>query len=248
MSLHEHLEGRSERIPAWLDRFEEGDRFSRREFFGSRVVYYPGSGSDGDPVKVFGSAHRAHTFVYADYGHSQEELERDIDDPELRFSGYHNLARLQLRKTDLVPRPWKPHVERSEVSESKRGFVWTGPFGFLQILERDPGLDESHGPRRLAVLFLGADGFAAYDALFCQKLGHAAPFAVVLQDHGFGGNYDQFGRDGLLERIAVRSDVMPRYLLVADNTAPWAGFERVPYVDGEPGGMHRHIRYLYERP
>ena len=248
MSLHEHLQGLPERIPAWLDRFKEGDHFSRREFFGSRVVYYPGSGSDGDPVKVFGSAHCAHTFVYADYGHSQKELEKDLDDPELRFRGYHNLARLQLRETDLVPDRWTPHVQPDEVSERMRRFVRTEPFGFLQILERDPGLDERHGARRLAVLFLGADGIAAYDALFCQKLGHAAPFAVVLQDHGFGGNYDQFGHDGLLEHIALICDVLPRCLLVADNTAPWAGFERVPYVDGEPGGMHRHIRYLYERP
>ncbi|MEN6528204.1 MAG: hypothetical protein ABFD65_17120, partial [Candidatus Polarisedimenticolia bacterium] len=182
-----------------------------------------------------------------DYGVSQKELEKDLDDAELRFRGYHTLARLQLSEKDLVPDRWTPHVRPNEVSERMRDFVFTEPFGFLEVLERDPGLDESHGARRLAILFLGADGIAAYDALFCQGLGHAAPFAVVLQDHGFGGNYDRFGGDGLLERIALKCDVVPRYLLVADDTAPWTGFERVPYVDGEPGGMHRSIRYLYER-
>jgi len=45
-------------------------------------------------------------------------------------------------------------------------------YSFLQILERKPEYDEAHGPKRLAILFLFADGIATYDALFCQALLH----------------------------------------------------------------------------
>lgn len=42
------------------------------------------------------------------------------------------------------------------------------PYGFLEVLERDAELGPEHGAARLAIIFLGADGHATYDALFCQ--------------------------------------------------------------------------------
>jgi hypothetical protein len=54
-------------VPSWLDDFANGDAFERESFFASRIVYYPSSGTDGHPVKLFGSTHSAHSFVYAAY-------------------------------------------------------------------------------------------------------------------------------------------------------------------------------------
>ena len=249
MSLNEYLQRQPEEMPHWLDQFEDGAPFSRQQFFGSRVVYYPGSGTDGHPVQLFGSTHSAHSFVYADYGLRQADLEAELEHPRYGFCGYHTLARLQLQQTDLVPAGCIYHIRAEEIQPGMYGFatVINAPFGFLEILERDSDRDDNYGARRLAILFLGADGIATYDALFCQRHSTSAPFAVVLQDHGFGGNYDSFGRDSLLERIATRCNVIPRWLLVADNTEPWLGFERVNNVDGDSGGMHNNLRFLYER-
>lgn len=251
MTLYEYLRRTlREDIPAWLDGFRNGDHFSRQQFFESRVVYYPGSGTDGHPVKVFGSTCSAHCFVYVDYGVPQSALEAELEHPRHRFRGYHTSARLHLREGDLVPEGWTPHVlGASEVPRNRYRFaaVAAAPFGFLEVLERDPEFDDNHGARRLAILFLGADGIAAYDALFCQGLGHLPPFAVVLQDDGFDGNWDRFGRGGVLQRIATDCKVIPQWLLVAENTDAWEGFERVPDVDGDHGGMHGHLRFLYER-
>ncbi len=249
MTLYEYLRGLPERIPAWLDQFRDGASFSRQEFFGSRVVYYPGSGTDDHPVKVFGSTQSAHSFVYADYGVTQAALEAELRHATHGFHGYHTLARLQLRESDLASRGWTPHVHAGEVPQDTYRFaaVATAPFGFLEVLERDHGFDDNHGARRLAILFLGADGIAAYDALFCQGLAHSLPFVIVLQDHGFGENYDRFGQGSLLERIARDCDVLPRWLFVAENTVPWDGFERVLGVEGDPGGMHAQLRFLHER-
>lgn len=247
MSICEFLRGVPEPMPDWLAGFHDSAAFPREQFFASRVIYYPGSGTDGQPVKLFGSTHSAHCFVYADYGVGRATVEAELEHREHRFRGYHTLVRVNLAERDLSPHGWTPHINPAEAVRERYCFATAPPFGFLEVLERDQELEDSHGARRLAILFLGADGIAAYDALFCQKGIVSAPFAVVVQDHGFGGNYNRFGRDGLLERIAVRCRVIPRWLLVAENTDPWAGFERVPGVEGDSGGMNHHLRFLYER-
>ncbi len=71
---------------------------------------------------------------------------------------------------------------------------------------------------------------------------------VLIHDHGFGGNYDEFGNDGLLHRIAERTGVFPEYLLVAeDATRPWRGYVRVEGVQPDFGGVHHTPRALYRR-
>jgi len=184
-----------------------------------------------------------------DYGLTQGYLEQELGDLVHGFRGYHTLSRLQLRESDLAPSGWTPHVHAGEVPQNRHSFatVATAPFGFLEVLERDLEFDDSHGPRRLGIIFLGADAIAAYDALFCQERGTSRPFAIVLQDHGFGGNYDRFGKGGLLERISRRCGVAPQWLLVGENTDPWDGFQRVVNVEGDLGGMHNQLRFLHER-
>lgn len=247
MTLYEYLHHHREDLPVWLARFKSGDPFPREQFFASRVVYYPGAGTDGHPVKLFGASHCAHCFVYADYGVTQPRLETELADPRHGFRGYHCLDRLQLCERDLVPNAWSAHIARDEAPVSRFSSVAASPFGFLEILERAPDLDDTHGARRIAVLFLGADGIAAYDALFCQGGGNSSPFAVLLEDHGFGGNYDRFGQGGMLERIARHGNRLPQWLLVAENTRAWDGFARMPEVDGDRGGMHASLRMLYGR-
>lgn len=248
LTIYEYLRERSEKLPAWLDSFREGDDFPREDFFRSRIVYYPGSGTDGHAVKAFGSTHSAHCFIYADYMIAQTELEAQLDHEHNGFRGYKTLLRKQLAVEDLVPLGWTCHLTASEASRNRYLFSTIAlPFGFLEILQRTPEYDENFGPRRLAILFLGADGVATYDALFCQQVQQPALFGVLLQDHGFGGNYNHFGQGGLMERIASRCDAMPEWLLVARNTKAWNGFEQIHGLIAEPGGMHGHPRYLYKK-
>ncbi len=244
MSPYSYLRKFAEKIPKWLSEFQDSDGFSREHFFASRVVYYPGAGTDGHPVKLFGSTHCAHCFVYADYGVSQDRLETELAHSTRHFNGYHTKSRIKLTEKDLAPSGWIPHVQPGPVRLRDPGIM---PFGFLEILERDDGMDDDHGPERLAILFLGADGIAAYNALFCQSDSTAKPFAIVIQDHGFGGNYDSFGGGSLLERGAIHGHVLPRFLLVAERSKPWKGFSRIQGIDGDPGGMHSSRRFLHEQ-
>jgi hypothetical protein len=51
----------------------------------------------------------------------------------------------------------------------------------------------------------------------------------------------------LLEKLARRCGVFPAWLIVAENTEPWEGYDRVSGVDGDRGGMHNDLRFLWRR-
>jgi len=118
-----------------------------------------------------------------------------------------------------------------------------GAFGLWAVLERKAEVGDDHGPDRLAILVVGGDGIATYDALFCQAHSTPPAYAIVLQDHGFGGNWTHFGGDSLLWQLAAARP--PPWLLVADNTQAWPAYERVSSPD--TGGMHGNARALFQR-
>jgi hypothetical protein len=91
-------------IPSWLLEIKEGDKYSRDDFFSSRIVFYPGSYTDGHAVKVFGSTHAAHSFVYVDYWVTQEDLETEL--VKHAFLGVENLFSIQVSANDLAPYGW----------------------------------------------------------------------------------------------------------------------------------------------
>lgn len=251
MELHRYLRRHKEPCPEWLNNFKKGGKFNREQFFSSRVVYYPGSGSDGHPVKLFGSTQSAHCFVYVDYLFEETRVQAHLDGEVPRsdrgcrpFRGYHSLARLPLSEADLAPTGWIQHVHHLERTRFSSNFK---PYAFLEILELDEDFDTAHGAHRLAILFLGADGIASYDAFFCQRNEINPPFAALIQEHGFGGNYDKFGRGGLLERIALECKVFPKFLLVAEGSTPWVGYEKMPQLSGSVGGVAYKTRFLHER-
>ena len=136
-----------------------------------------------------------------------------------------------------------------------RGPNWVAdiePFAWFAVLQRDKEYNDKHGPERIAVLFIGGDGHKMYDALYCRGDGTPEPFMIVVQDHGSGGNTDEFGRidwfgrNGSLKRIARQCGQLPQWLLVAKNTEPWEDYEDCG-ADAEVGGMWKHPRRLYRR-
>jgi hypothetical protein len=239
-----------ELMPDWLAAHAPGRRPSVDDVLRARVVFYPGSGYDGSPVRFFGSRNLAHTFIYADYGVGRAGVERAL--VERSFRGYQQLDRVELTAVDLRVHKVRYHLAPDDIDRQSRFVVNSmkprgAPFGFIEVLERTAAAGDAHGPARLAILFLYADGHAAYDGLFCQDWS-IPPYAVVIQDHGFGGNYSSFGADGLMHRIATRTGRLPRYLWCADpQSRPWHCYEQVPGIPAERGGMHGMLRTLYER-
>ncbi|MCS6954477.1 MAG: hypothetical protein RMK57_16810 [Bryobacterales bacterium] len=248
--------------PEWLNMAEETDnptvrRKFLRGFLGSRIVYYPGAGEDGHPVKLFNRAHAAHSYIYADYGYSRHEVHSIVtphpQSSRRGFRGYRIVTVLDVQREELAPWPPRYHLNPEEAPNQSELIGSRSPFALLYVFQRLPEFGEDHGAHRFAVLFLCADGFAAYDALFCQPESIARPFCVLIQDYSiFGGNWGRFGRDGQLEQIARRTNVLPELLLVAyTESEPWHGY--VPITEGrftlvpELGGFTLRPRLLYRR-
>ena len=250
MDLVTMLKQDPERLPDWLQRPPIG--FHRASFFGGRTVYYPGFGNDGHPVSVCARAHAAHAFVYVDYGVSKETVSeriRGIGDPG--FVGYSAEHEEEVSESDLRPGGWTPHLEQGELARVSYSFANVTPYGMFIVLKRNEDRDDSHGPERLAILFVGGDGHASYDALYCQADCTPPPYLVAVEDYGFGANFSSFGAGGLLERIAHRCDVLPEFLLVGprgggDSYRPWSSY-RDTEAAPEPGGMHGRPRRLFHR-
>ena len=246
MPIVETLRQYREPLPDWLR--QPSPRFDRENFFRSRTVYYPGYGTDAHPVKVSAEAHAAHTFVYVDYGVSKEAVrDRVYRRRGPGFKGYEVEHDEKVEEPVLLPVGWTASNQEASAKAAEGSRV--EPFRWYVVLKRDKDHDDDHGPERLAMLFVGGDGFAMYDALYCQQDGTPPPFLVLLQDHTWDANYDRFRAGGLLERIAFDRGVYPEWLMVGEYNGqfePWEGYLDVG-VDPEPGGIHCTPRKLFRR-
>ena len=109
MDLVETLKQCPEPLPDWLR--QPSLRFEREIFFGSRTVYYPGSGNDGQPVSICARAHAAHAFICVDYGVSMADIRDRVHGVgEHGFRGYEVEHEEKVEKSVLRPDGWTPHV------------------------------------------------------------------------------------------------------------------------------------------
>lgn len=235
-------------VPNWLRSYKKGNAFSALGFFTEKTVFYPGSGCDGHPVALFGGSHATHSFIYADYGTSAKRIIEELKDPTTSFHGYDLFDVLELNEKDIVPNGWRPTLAYENLKHRIKDInkFATEKFAFLAVLERKYTFDERHGPERLAILFLGADGIASYDAIYCQPSIFEPPFAILIEDHGFGGNYDSFGSGSLLERISNSAKIFPKYILTNNSDRLWHSYEDLN-LDYSVGGMHETHRRLYKK-
>ena len=246
ISTYDYLSQYREEIPQWLASYMPGDRVTFSDFMSGRVGYYPGSGLDGHLVQVGGRSHSVHCFLYVDYMETRENIVREL--AVNGFRGYHSIGRIDFSEEDMCP---NGH-HQLDVDIDLRGRFpsmtpGAKPFCFMEILERNAGKDDAWGAERLAVTFLFADGITTYFDLFAKEYGRA-PWLLLLQDHGFGGNWDRFGHGGAMEKIALETDTLPKFLLCAGNTDPWSGYHLLKHeVEATVGGMHRNDRYICRR-
>ena len=246
ISIKEYFQNVREQTPKWLKEYKNGNKPSFKEIFNAgRIVYYPGSGYDGQPIKTFNIAHYAHTFFYVDYLVTKESIINALSE-EGALNGYKNIGIIEYQEKDLSPHGWKAHYHPSrediEALRMLRDDVTSGCYCLVFIFEREDNLTDEHGCDRFAVITLKGDAIATYDALFANN--NKVPDVLILQDHGFGCNYNYYGRGGALNQIADAVKQYPLFIMVADNTAPWDHYEKVPNLEHAYSG---HLRWLYKR-
>lgn len=229
--------------PDWLLRWTPADGFDAARFFGERTVFYPGSGQDGHEVAIFNGARAACCFVRCDYLMTRARIFAELG--RAPFIGYRRVGQVDVPLASLVPDGFDPHLD---YSRRKRWSGENAPFAFMMVFERERERDEDHGAKRIAVLFVGADGIETFDAIYAQDHGrHRPPYAILVQDHGFGANWARFGAGGELQWLVAQAKAWPRWLAVGrSGTDAWSGYGRAtetPHVSGE----WQSERELYER-
>ena len=233
MTIEEYfsLTNDKEVTPNWLKKYDPNNKPTfHTVMFGGRNLYYPGSGYDGQPIKTFNRAHHLHKYFYIDYGIDKDEIIKELSRNNA-LKGYKKIDMIEYREEDLTPNGWQPHyqpTERDVQIMEDFDIRANNPYCLVFIFERMEGYSFKHGCERFAVVCIKGDGIATYDALFANK--NKAPDVLVLQDHGFGGNYNVFGRGGALEQIAKETDCFPEYILCADNTNIWEGYNLLSNV------------------
>ena len=220
-------------VPSWLKETTEFTDQTARDFLGSRAVFYPGSGDDGDAFRLFGGTHSAHCFVHADYNLSPAVI---ADKLELRYpdhvKGYEPIltsiisakAIQELFQVDMHNLFKSENYNLFGIRERlSRAFEMNEAIALWAVLQRTSEYDEAHGPVRLAFLHIQAEAVWVFWNLWAPTA--RAPFAILLQDHGFGGNCARFGgAESPLYQLASKHSALPNWLLVGKrNTDSWPG-------------------------
>jgi hypothetical protein len=244
--------------PAWLAMARHGSRLPIREILDG-CTYYPASGTDGE---VFAKAWQwapSHSFVLVDYSVSRSrlvtELRRPIDRGGQGLLGYRLAFHRPVAQEELgVPPTWRSSLLTAEEAERAHNRALGGlqfgrvekPYCEWAVFDREDGRSATHGPERLSLLYLCADGVAAYEALFGTH--RVAPKTLVIKQPGtgFGGNWTNFFAEGeplhrAVASLGRRFGLWPAHLMFggmgsADSYREdiWAGYE-VMAMSERPG-------------
>lgn len=154
-------------------------------------LYYPSSGFDGDPVRHL--AGNILSFIYVDYGYSHDEFMNALKTQG--FRGYDLFAARSVSERELTPNGWHPTPPtRSDGDPSQYHNQIEKPFCYWVLFQRRDDVPISHGPSRFSLLYLCADGVAAFQALYVANAAYPKAVAVIQPGHAFGRNWTDYTR------------------------------------------------------
>ena len=215
---------RAKPVPDWLRSVDQElpSQLPLRELLVDSL-YYPASEFDGWPVQHLGGF--VHSFVYVDFGPARSDLDEAI---RRGFAGYRLLGERNVVETELAPSGWQPEFfpeltdeEAAQMHVATRD-ARADPFCKWFVFEREQNKGADHGPERFSLLYLRADGAAAYEPLYIRLGVRPAAIALVRSDTGFSGNYTSFiDPQRHLHRIVMRNGKIagPEFMLVG-----WPGY------------------------
>jgi hypothetical protein len=195
--------------------------------FGHRFLYYPGSGTDIAPLSLFTKSHFVSTVVYCDYTITRRQLRQFLTS----LDGWTTQTKRSFTPKDFGLSSWADfwpeHQAGQQFAQPKNAFAH-----FAILLDRSTR-------RKVNFLFLATEGTTTLARLLALGF---HPAVVVVQDHGFGCNWTQFGgRSSLFESFGNN---LPRLIYVGENTKAWPDYKRVSDY-GPPEGSGPHPRALF---
>jgi hypothetical protein len=200
-------------------------------------VYYAACGIDGRPVQYLGGC--CHSFVYADYGYSLQQISTLLSQ-EGAFSGYQlrSSRLLSIDEIDLRAAWESIHLDPSLDGEPGRyAERRVEQYAYWCIFERLTELPDEHGPEAFSLLYLGMDGVAAFQALYVAHLAVPSVVCIIQPGEGFGGNWTHFfdDRQILCRTILSNPAGKPAHLLFGgiganrefQSSVAWPGYKHL---------------------
>ena len=195
------------------------------------TVFYPGAGTDIHDIAIFAD-HGASCFVHADY------LEAPDLSGALEESGFEVLHSERLTFQNLT--------ETAGLSESER-FLANDWQDFTNAEAVREGISRWYvfqsGHKTLSMLQIFGEAHWVYEEIFAKN--KKAAFGILLQDHGFGGGWARFGGASRLYELAQAR--LPQWLVVAENTDVWPGYDLSNEYHVGAGGQHGAGRDLWRK-
>ncbi len=197
------------------------------------ALIYPGAGVDGSPVRQCNGV--VHSFIFPDYMVSKGEILGELTRARRTGTGFAHH-----RLVDLVVFDAAPLVQNVD-----RDFVWDGQNPFQR--EATDGVWAVYeslrpGPReRFSFLFMGTEAIRTLAALFPER----PPRALVIQEHGFGGNcWRSFSEK--IHELSQRWNDTPEILILGPNHQlhQWCTFGQSLGTDVATESMHKQEREI----
>lgn len=199
-------------------------------------LFYPACDIDGELIR-YCNMHFSHlgicSFVYVDYHTGEERLLENLNG----FLGYHLFAHRVLHPADIGADKQMKMPDYINPEEYNRYQTDWKPFAHWAVLERDGEYGEEHGPKRFSLLFLGAEGVAAYAGLYLANKITPKGIAIIQPGHAFGFNWTNFfDWNAPLARTVRSGKSMPEYFFYGGltyqyNVCPWPGYQQIDRVD-----------------
>ena len=200
-------------------------------------LYYPACDIDGELIR-YCNMHFDRlgicSYVYADYGTGRARLEENLD----RFRGYHLIASRDLTPAEVgADKPLRipKGIDLEEYRQYQNSWQ---PFAKWAVYKRDAEYGEEHGPKRFSLLFLGAEGVAAYSGLYLANGIVPKAMAIIQPGHAFGLNWTNFTDPSApLTRTLLMGRSLPEYIFYGGlgyyeyNNLPWPGYQQIDRVD-----------------
>ena len=174
-------------------------------------LYYPACDLDGGVVRYCNEHFDTLgicSYVYVDYAAGEGRLRAHLDE----FRGYHLFASRPLSPSDVGADKPFPMPEGINPEDYIRYRDEWKPFACWAVYERDDDYDSGHGPERFSLLYLGAEGAAAYAGLYVVNGITPKAMAIIQPGTGFGLNWTDFcDWNAPLARTVRMGKSMPDY-------------------------------------
>lgn len=154
--------------------------------------YYPSSEFDGGVIKdcnTLGRHRGISSFIYCDFATGDDLLL----EAQQYMLGYRVLGSRAVQASELIPNGWNPELPPKFNLRKYQSFQseWR-PFIRWTVFEREETRDDSHGPLRFSLLYIGGEGVATYQALYWSNGYYPKAIAIIQPGTGFGLNWTDF--------------------------------------------------------